>query len=71
MYTTYFAIQRESSFYLGEKSPPPKKTPQKISQKKTKKPNSMNQKKPINPLYSFPVRQHIYMYTSAIISRVW
>lgn len=25
MYTTYFAIQRESSFYLGEKSPPPPK----------------------------------------------
>lgn len=38
MYTTYFAIQRESSFYLGEKSPPPKKNPQKNLPKKKKKP---------------------------------
>lgn len=38
MYTTYFAIQRESSFYLGEKSPPPKKKTQKNLPKKKKKP---------------------------------
>lgn len=43
MYTTYFAIQRESSFYLGETPPPPpKKNPKKNENKQKNLPKKKN-----------------------------